>query len=479
GLVLGLKELQNRDVQIPSESFSRACAELAVSVAECLDQYAASAPTDTWDTCLALKIRETETHLDVITQLCAVSLPLVPKKQLEALDLSKLACVCFGTISYMFREGHCFNLLETELATSESGLLYFKPGSKLPGVLKDTHDSAAYVHLGSTAKLVEHIFVCMSQSEFWQRKLYRILGIHIGGLSKLSLNLEKSWSRSALCTADSDEKIAIDTRPTTTIAWHMLKSFLFTTVLISQSALDTVIYYNAATPQEGKTLSRNILTALCRLSFVSLKFGALTAEGGGFSGMKRAFFGALDVLASNSDDSGSTGERLCVELVTSLALELSDVESSIGTTHPIYRGRVVYFLVCAEHVMNQLSEKTIEQVILPITQRHLSDSNDREKYEAAHSVMLAIFAASDTGPVASQKNSSFSRAHELVPAYIDVLLQQSDEDRLSTDQLCLAFQALVRNAASRDDELSWLCVEELKVAINQLSPCHDAKPSEP
>ncbi|KAG9101613.1 hypothetical protein FS749_005151 [Ceratobasidium sp. UAMH 11750] len=309
----------------------------------------------------------------------------------------------------------------------------------------------------------------MSQSEFWQRKLYQTLDACICGLGEASLNLEKSWSRSALCTADKDEKIAINARPTTTIIWHMLKSFLFTTVLIARSALDTVIYYNATTPQEGKALSRGILTTLCRLSFVSLKFGALTAEGGGFGEMKRAFFGALDVLASNVDDRDSTGDQSCVKLVADLSSELSDIESSVGATHPIYQGRVVYFLVCAEHVMNQLTEETIEQVILPVVQRHLADSDNREKYEAAHSVMLTIFATSETAPAASRRSSPFGRAHLLVPAYIDILLQNSDEDKLSTDQFRLAFQALVRSAGSSDDELSWFCVEELKVAINRLS----------
>ncbi|KAG9095910.1 hypothetical protein FRC06_009298, partial [Ceratobasidium sp. 370] len=299
GLVLGLRELQDKDIQIPGESFSRPCAELVVSAAECLDQYAASTPTNAWDSRFALQDRAAEPHLDIITELCAVSLPLIPNQQLEALDLSKLACVCFSTILHVFKDGHCFDLLESELTTLESGPLEFKPGSKLPQVLKDTHVSPIYIHLGSIANLVGHIFVCMSQSEFWQRKLYRTLYTCIGGLGEASLNLEKSWSRSALCTADEDEKIAIDARPTTTIIWHMLKSFLFTTVLIARSALDTVIYYNAATPQEGKALSRGILTTLCRLSFVSLKFGALAAEGGGFGEMKRAFFGALDVLASN------------------------------------------------------------------------------------------------------------------------------------------------------------------------------------
>ncbi|KAG8746379.1 hypothetical protein FRC12_014296 [Ceratobasidium sp. 428] len=207
GLVLGLQELQNNDVRIPNGSFSLARAELAISVAECLDQYAAFVPTDTWDARLALQIRETETHSDTTIQLCTISLPQLPNKQLEALDLSKLVCVCFGAILNVFQGGHCFDLLETEIYTLESGQLGFKPGSKLPGILKNTHASTAYVHLGSIAKLIGHLFVGMSQSGFWQQKLYRILGTCLGGLNDTSLNLEKAWSRSVFCATDADEKI--------------------------------------------------------------------------------------------------------------------------------------------------------------------------------------------------------------------------------------------------------------------------------
>jgi hypothetical protein len=123
--------------------------------------------------------------------------------------------------------------------------------------------------------------------------------------------------------------------------------------------------------------------------------------------------------------------------------------------------------------------------------RHLSDVDNREIYEAAHSVMLALFAAHEAQSLPGMGKPKFNRVHLLVPAYIDILLhvcetysglkqrdthltarQNSDEGRLSTDQLRLAFQALVRSAGSRDDELGWFCVEQLVVAIKQLAINH-------
>ncbi|KAF8682891.1 hypothetical protein RHS04_02189 [Rhizoctonia solani] len=430
GLVLGLKDLEKQDATLSRHIISRSHAELVVSVAECLDLYAPSEsdPMPTWDSDLALRIRGAEAHLDIVVDLCAAVLPLISNDQLTALDLSVVGA---GT------------------GQAELGTLGIQ---------------------GSVAKLIGHLCVCISQSNFWQPRLYPILNSLVNGFGQASLNLEASWSRCLLGQVKEDVEIAPETQRVTALVWHMLKTILFTTVLISQSVLDTIIYYSDVVSREGKLLARGILMALCRLSFVSTKFGALTAEGGGFSEMKRAFFGALDVLAFNYDDKDTTGDRSCVELVANLSIELSSMESSLPVDHPIVQGRIVYFLVCAEHVITQLPEQTIVDIILPMVQRHLSDAHNREVYEAAHSVMLAIFAAHESQNPSGPDHFKLRRVHTLVPAYIDILLRQnSEEDRLSTDQLRLAFQALVRSASFHEPELGWFCIEQIVGAIKQLT----------
>ncbi|KAF8759146.1 hypothetical protein RHS01_02450 [Rhizoctonia solani] len=414
GLVLGLKDLEKQDATLSRHIISRSHAELVVSVAECLDLYAPSEsdPMPTWDSDLALRIRGAEAHLDIVVDLCAAVLPLVPNDQLTALDLSVVGA---GT------------------GQAELGTLGIQ---------------------GSVAKLIGHLCVCISQSNFRQPRLYPILNSLVNGFGQASLNLEASWSRCLLGQVKEDVEIAPETQRVTALVWHMLKTILFTTVLISQSVLDTIIYYSDVVSREGKLLARGILMALCRLSFVSTKFGALTAEGGGFSEMKRAHY----------------GDRSCVELVANLSIELSSMESSLPVDHPIVQGRIVYFLVCAEHVITQLPEQTIVDIILPMVQRHLSDAHNREVYEAAHSVMLAIFAAHESQNPSGPDHFKLRRVHTLVPAYIDILLRQnSEEDRLSTDQLRLAFQALVRSASFHEPELGWFCIEQIVGAIKQLT----------
>ncbi|CAE7158684.1 unnamed protein product [Rhizoctonia solani] len=471
GLVLGLKELEKQEITVPHHNISRSCAELVVGVAECLDLYAPSDsdPISTWDSNHALRIREAEIHLDVVVELCAAALHLVPNPQLTALDLSKLICICVGSILHLFQNGFCFRLLESELVKLSSGRLGFKPDARFPQYIGTLHNSSIYIHLGSIAKLLGHLCVCMAQSDFWQPRLYPILNSLVDGFGQASLNFEMTWSKCLLSRVKEDAEIEPEIQPVTTQVWHTLKSMLFTTVLASQSVLDTIIYYSAVTPREGKLLSRNILMALCRLSFVSTKFGALTAEGGGFSEMKRGFFGALDVLAFNHDDQDTTGDQSCVKLVTDLSSELTNLGHFLNSDHPIWQGRVVYFLVCAEHVINQVSEQVIVDVILPIVQRYLSDIHNREIYEAANSVMLAIFVARENQHHLITSRLEPQQTHLLVPAYTDILLRNSENDRLSTDQLRLAFQALVRSASTYDPDLGWFCVEQLANTLKNLA----------
>lgn len=92
GLVLGLQGLHAKEVHIPNKALPRSCAELVVSVAECLDQYATSdtktIPMPAWDSELALRLRVAEPHLDIVVELCAATLQHASSEQLEVLDLS-------------------------------------------------------------------------------------------------------------------------------------------------------------------------------------------------------------------------------------------------------------------------------------------------------------------------------------------------------------------------------------------------------
>ena len=118
----------------------------------------------------------------------------------------------------------------------------------------------------------------------------------------------------------------------------------------------------------------------------------------------------------------------------------------------------------------------------------MDDPEHRETFEAAHSVVLAIFATHATSETQSQASSDL--ISHLVPFYAESLikvrhacrgsdpfeltcLQHSANGRLTTDQLRLAYSSLVKGAVScsppTDGSLAWFCIQLLVDKINGLT----------
>ena len=121
--------------------------------------------------------------------------------------------------------------------------------------------------------------------------------------------------------------------------------------------------------------------------------------------------------------------------------------------------------------------------------RFLDDPEHRETFEAAHSVVLAIFATHVTSSEAQSQASSNLISH-LVPFYAESLIkvrhsyresglleltcwQNSADGHLTTDQLRLAYPSLVKGAMSCsspvDGSLAWFCIQLLVDKINDLT----------
>jgi hypothetical protein len=116
-------------------------------------------------------------------------------------------------------------------------------------------------------------------------------------------------------------------------------------------------------------LASGILGTLFHLSFISSKFGGLTADGGGFTEQKRTFFAALDVISA---DSGAS-EVLLSSLVSnpgkpcSICPSVTQPPTCVvdGALKTVWRSRAAFFLACAEQLIPVVSDKTIESSILP------------------------------------------------------------------------------------------------------------------
>lgn len=179
-------------------------------------------------------------------------------------------------------------------------------------------------------------------------------------------------------------------------------------------------------------------------------------------------------------------------------------------------GQALYLCACREYPLEPWRPKCSKSLIISIS-RHLSDSSHRETYESAHSVLLAIFASyaqnsrehEDQGRPTLKILPSF--AEEAVPFYVQCLIdvcfshnspvsplflcsrlpcsQNSGEGKLSSNQLCLAFAALVRSASAfgkmtsysdsrtGGEAMAWYCIETLLNVIRQTSASSVQEPS--
>lgn len=117
---------------------------------------------------------------------------------------------------------------------------------------------------------------------------------------------------------------APDSREPLAQMWNLLKTQLFTTIMISQAVLSTVVFVphpaDVATSATSspQALATAVLRTLSRLAFVIHQFGGVTASSaGGFPELKRAFYMALDVLASDPAES----ERFVTEYCRSESIK--------------------------------------------------------------------------------------------------------------------------------------------------------------
>ena len=105
----------------------------------------------------------------------------------------------------------------------------------------------------------------------------------------------------------------IDSRELTQNLWVILKTLLFSTIVLHQSILDTIMFLPSMVSFEitSLSLSKSILRTLSALSFIIATFGGVTAvqemkdleEGRGFPELKRVFYMAMDILSTNAKDS--------------------------------------------------------------------------------------------------------------------------------------------------------------------------------
>nr|VWO96328.1 Carnitine acetyl transferase [Ganoderma boninense] len=323
---------------------------------------------------------------------------------------------------------------------------------------------------------------------------WEAIGHTLDRLKLLTSTVEGDWARCPLARVQDDTDFADDgSREIATATWSILKTLLFTTLMLSQSILSAVVYIPS--PQSSSAFSSSsetsspygmaldVLHVLSHLSFIMPQFGGVASTSdSGLPELKRAFYMALDVLSASETEADRFVEALCHAEGTAGKGKGLDVPRGLSDA------RKSFALACAEQLVPVLSEAVIQSRVYPLCLPHLWDPSHRETYESAHSVMLAIFASHAQNSAVRQQQPSgvgSAFAEKIVPMYARCLVENSIDDRLSTVQLCMAYAALVRSASSfgyanaapsdahdrgttQADTMAWFCIELLLDAIRHV-----------
>jgi hypothetical protein len=506
GILLGLDDLKNKLGADPGSGSVRAKTEdeLIIALTEIMELY--GAPKDSaWEKEFQPETEHGELDALSLSLLFAAQfLPHVFSERIKVLPLSALSSHLMATIETTFASGAFLALLPSSCSTTPNGQLsltipagpmqpsfpYDGPGpwrqsASLTGALKVLIGSPLFSAIPSFASITARILPLLTESSPLMG--WNTLETVVTRLEQLASKVESDWAQSSLARVENEDDIASESREVATKIWTVLKTLLFTTIMLLQSILSTITYSrpvtSATVPPKFKqslthlpthsSLASSTLRTLSHLSFVITKFGGVTSTSSdGFAELKRVFYSALDVLSADVEASE--------EFVRVLSLHV-EATSSTGDSpaEPLARARQAFNLACVEQLVPLLSLDTIEHCVFPLCLPHLNDVSHRETYESAHSAILAIFAAQLGSTMAAEvQDTGVARptfVEKIVPFYIRCLLENSVDGKLTTPQLRLAYGTLTNCASGNAPAMGQLCLSSLISLLTELSASGDVQ----
>ncbi|KAG6916031.1 hypothetical protein DXG01_008754 [Tephrocybe rancida] len=473
GLLLGIKGLPQAGM-----GDGKVEDEVVISLAEVMDDY--NADTGDWE-------KEFRPKLDA-----SQSLPSIPKAKLKALPLSLLAGFLTSTIASAFHEG--MFLKEPVLGKTIQTMSSAPTMLALAGLSKLTALTLGILIESSTGGLLD----AHSALQIFQT---------------IATRIEQDWRGSKFASVRDEEEISPDIRETYKSVWLLLKTLLFSTIMVADSVLGAAIYVPPRAPLalSSHVLAKSILRTLSHLSFVVSQFGGVTgtavSDDPGFMELRKVFYLALDTLSAQEPP----GERyvnhcesFVKELVTDLGGNIFVPGNLSHRSGSFAQAKTAYTLACIEQLVPSLGVPCLRDEIWCLCTPYLSDPSHRETYESAHSVVLSIFSShaeerhagnildSGVAPVSGRRLIVSEAEHEsrlytqavhldsatfvqrMVPYYAQCLIENSLDGQLSTAQLRLAYAALVGCASSSGAnaearQLGWYCINLIVDVIRGLS----------
>ncbi|BGP31922.1 hypothetical protein JCM10296v2_003701 [Rhodotorula toruloides] len=396
--------------------------------------------------------------------LAAQTVPFVHPETLAAdWPAASLLNYLSDSFSAVFAGGHAFSTppLSADLAETADGLAWNTPSPSHTHITALTQ-APLFVSLGPLSRAIGRTLEATaltarsSDTSVAQSSLSAIHRLSTTLLS-VACSLSDGWSATLWSDITDDSSLSPSTR-SETAPWTLLKSLLFAQTLIYSSLLEIVTSSSASEAGEPTQVQRQLASdavrALGKTYFVALKFGQ-----GGFKAWRAVLAGLVEVVAAPS--AVSTTERSGKKPVTPAETLVRSLQVAKGTgeggrhVRAVERAEATFWLNTAEQVMGELGDEYVEDTVLRGCRPYLDDATFRDTFEAAHSVMLAVF------------SNNKRCVTDVAPWYITLLLKIYPS-LLSPTQLRFAFSTTVGAVSNTDDALAWWCVEELLARLEVL-----------
>ncbi|KAK4056859.1 hypothetical protein OIO90_002109 [Microbotryomycetes sp. JL221] len=387
---------------------------------------------------------------EVPTWLAAQTLPIFPVLDLaQGPPMIQMLSIAF---TRTFAAGHLFANLGSSITNTHDGLVWTVP-SESHSLISSLSQSTTFRNLGPISRALGRLIEAAaikarsssssssgSANEEDNTAALLAMCTFITILSRVAARVNRDWRSTFWSDLTDDVQLAPATRQRTE-PWTMLKSLLFSVTLIDSSLLALVTPRDAAVEPTALQLdlTADALTTLSKTYFITLRFG-----NDGFTAWKGVWSGLMDVAARGTTN--SVGRLMGM-------LE----PRRLGHRHDklVERSEATFFLNAAEQLMTKIGDDYVEETVLKCCFPYLEDSQYRDTFESAHSVLLSVFATNKRC------------ATDIAPWYSKLLLKACPS-LMSASQLRLAYTTMVRCVSSCDDALAWYCIQQLIDAIEDI-----------
>ena len=222
-------------------------------------------------------------------------------------------------------------------------------------------------------------------------------------LTAFSRTLCIQWRQNKLSELDASEEevyLAEEAlKKTLPMLWQALKSTMFSVVVIQSAIFSRTLRDPSMPMDQAPSIATQSLHTLRNLYFVSSRLGHNS-----FSQFNFVFNASLDILS-----------KYVIE-AQSFLREIKPKEFGRIPDHPHERCCDLFFLNAAEHLTLDLPPQSCEELLLGAASPYLGMGGDarlNEIFEAAHSVVLAVFSAPQNYELTTSR----------LPSYLDTLFQ--------------------------------------------------------